>query len=309
MVKVSYVCPIYNKSTYLKKVLNSIKNQSGSFEKEYIFIDDGSYDSSYQNLEKITKNWKNIKIFRQKNKGPAIATQRGIDNSSGDFIKLVGGDDIMKPNCTSLLLKTIEKKKSVAAFSKYSLVENFKKLNSKKNNELINFRYIENPIEQTVVSNFSGTTPTLYDHSALKKSGGCNKSIFIEDFSLVLGLSKIGNFAFIDNVTSFGPKDDKDRIMNSKKTQLIHDYNAALYYFLKKNSDLSLKIKKKACKKSLGRADKWARRNSKTGSLNKMFYLKILLSFKQIDYLHFIRESCLFFYDKIQKDEIRYKIK
>ncbi len=63
MVKVSYVCPIYNKSTYLKKVLNSIKNQSGSFEKEYIFIDDGSYDSSYQNLEKITKNWKNIKIF------------------------------------------------------------------------------------------------------------------------------------------------------------------------------------------------------------------------------------------------------
>ena len=60
------------------------------------------------------------------------------------------------------------------------------------------------------------------------------KKNFIEDFSLVLGLSKYGSFSFIDNITSFGPKDDNTRIMIGKKNQLIHDYNAALYYFLKK---------------------------------------------------------------------------
>ena len=46
MVKISFVCPIFNKSEYLEEVLNSIKTQVGSFEKEYIFIDDGSHDSS-----------------------------------------------------------------------------------------------------------------------------------------------------------------------------------------------------------------------------------------------------------------------
>ena len=94
MVKVSYVCPIYNKSQYLKDVTYSIKNQVGEFEKEYIFVDDGSNDNSISYLQKYTKDWRNIKILSQSNFGPAIATQRGIDAANGDYIKLVCGDDI-----------------------------------------------------------------------------------------------------------------------------------------------------------------------------------------------------------------------
>ena len=110
MVKVSFVCPIYNKSSYINKVLRSIKKQNGSYEKEYIFINDGSEDSSLSKLKKITKKWSNVKILNQHNLGPANATQKGIDLSTGDYIKLVGGDDIMTPDCTSILLKAIKKK-------------------------------------------------------------------------------------------------------------------------------------------------------------------------------------------------------
>ena len=56
--------------------------------------------------------------------------------------------------------------------------------------------------------------------------------LFIEDFSLVLGISKFGSFSFIDNVTSCGLSEDPNRIMMGMQTQLIHDFNAALYYFL-----------------------------------------------------------------------------
>ena len=42
MPKISFVCPIFNKEKYLPYVLNSIKKQEGDFEKEYIFINDGS---------------------------------------------------------------------------------------------------------------------------------------------------------------------------------------------------------------------------------------------------------------------------
>ena len=90
--------------------------------------------------------------------------------------------------CTLTLLEVIKKKKSVAAFSKYSLVKKFNNISYSKNNKLKNFRILSNPLIQTIKSNFSGTTPTLYEHDAIKKSGGCNKKIFIEDFSLVLGL-------------------------------------------------------------------------------------------------------------------------
>ena len=42
MVKISYVCPIFNKQNYIKQVLSALKNQQGSFEREFIFINDGS---------------------------------------------------------------------------------------------------------------------------------------------------------------------------------------------------------------------------------------------------------------------------
>ena len=307
MLKVSFVCPIFNKEKYLPAVLDALKNQKGQFKKEYIFVNDGSSDNSLACLKSITKKWKNIKIISQTNKGPASATQRAIDLSTGDYIKLLGGDDVMSENCTKILLEVITKNKNVAVFSRYKLVKNYKTIKFKNDNKLLNLKIIENPILETVKSSFSGTTPTLYDHDSIKISGGCNQKIFIEDFSLALALSTLGSFTFINNITSYGPLEDKNRIMNKKKTQLLHDYNAALFYFLKKNKNMSTKIKKIACKKALGRTYNWCKRNKKFNFLNKMLLLKILLTFGRNDYEELIKESCTFFYDKVQKDEIRYK--
>ena len=208
MVKVSFVCPVFNKQKYLKDVINSIKNQKGEFDKEFIFINDGSTDLSLKYLKKFSKNLKKVKIIDQSNRGPAVATQKGIESSSGDFLKLVGGDDILHPDCTSLLLNTIVKNKSVGVFSRYQLVDDFNKLKFKKT-EPSNLKKINSPLLDTVKSSFSGTSPNLYCNKTVKKSGGCNTKIFVEDFSLVLGISTFGNFCFIDNVTSFGPKNDK----------------------------------------------------------------------------------------------------
>ena len=63
MSSVSFVIPVYNKSSYLDHVVKSLKNQIGDFQKEYIFIDDGSTDQSYTKLSKLTKNLKNCKIL------------------------------------------------------------------------------------------------------------------------------------------------------------------------------------------------------------------------------------------------------
>ena len=63
MVKVSFVCPIFNKEKYLPNVLNALKNQKGEFKKEYVFVNDGSQDNSLECLKSITKKWKNTKII------------------------------------------------------------------------------------------------------------------------------------------------------------------------------------------------------------------------------------------------------
>ena len=307
MVKVSFVCPVFNKQKYLKDVINSIKNQTGEFEREFIFINDGSTDLSLEYLKKFTKKLKKVKIVNQSNHGPAVATQQGIDISSGEFLKLVGGDDILHPDCTNILLNTIIKNKSVGVFSRYELVEDYKKIKF-KDCKPSNLKKIESPLLETVKSSFSGTSPNLYCNKTIKKSGGCNTKIFVEDFSLVLGISTLGNFCFIDNVTSYGPKNDNNRIMQGNKTQLIHDYNAALFYYISKEKNISKKIKKIACKKALGRAEKWGRRFKNKNSLNKMNWLKIKLFFGDENFSEIIKNSCLYFYENLNGESIRYKI-
>ena len=306
MTKISFVCPIFNKKKYINHVLSSIQRQVGSFEKEYIFINDGSTDGSLEYLKKKTQKWKNTLILTQKNRGPAIATQVGISRAKGDYIKLVGGDDIMAPYCCEILLKSILKKRSVAAFSSYKLLQSYNNI-SYETNIIQNLRFLENPLAATIASSFSGTTPNLYCNNAIQKFGGCNKKLFIEDFSLVLNLARYGSFCFIDNITSFGPKNDEGRIMNSKKTQLIHDYNAALYYFIKKNK-LNESILKIACKKSIGRSEKWYRRERRKTKFNRMSFLRICLFLGSKNYLNLIRESCIFIYQHSKKNMVRYKI-
>ena len=148
----------------------------------------------------------------------------------------------------------------------------------------------------------------MYCNKAIKKSNGCNIKIFVEDFSLVLELAKYGSFSFIENITSYGPMNDEDRIMTGKRTQLIHDYNAALFYFFKKNYEIDELIKRVACIKSLGRADKWYRRIIGKSKFNKMNFYKVLLFLGRKDYVN-LPENHVFFYKFTGKDSIRYTIK
>ncbi len=309
MTKISYICPIYNKKKYLPSVLKAIFSQIGEFKKEFIFIDDGSFDGSLDYLKKYTKQKKNIIIFTQSNKGPASATQKGLDNSSGDYIKLVGGDDVMAPNCSKILLETLKKTRSVAVFSKYKEFEKLSEIKFVNKNPKI-VRTLKSPLFETLKSNYSGTTPNLYCNKAVRKSGGCYRKLFVEDFSLVLRIAKMGTFTFIDNVTSYGPKIDENRIMIGKRNQLLHDYNATIYYYLKENKELPFIIKKMACIKCLGRSEKWVRREIKKSIFTKINYLRFKYYLEKKNELDYIKKSCEIFYKYTGKNisNIRYKI-
>ena len=202
-----------------------------------------------------------------------------------------------------------KKKQFCLVFSRYKLTKNLENINFKIERKPLNLKIIKEPTYQTVKSSFSGTSPTLYCTKTLKKSGGCNTKIFVEDFSLALRISKYGNFSFLNNITSFGPSDDKNRIMIGKKTQLIHDYNSALYYFIKENNDLNLKIKILACKKAIGRAEKWGRRIINKSFLNEMNLLKFKFFFNKNNFSNILLQTCKFFYKNSKNDSIRYMIK
>ena len=77
--------------------------------------------------------------------------------------------------------------------------------------------------------------------------------------------------------------------------------------FLKKNN-ISNEIKKIACKKALGRAEKWGRRFKKKNSFNRMNWLKLKLFLGYDNFNEIIKSSCLYFYENLDGESIRYKV-
>ena len=100
MSSVSFVIPVFNKEKYLTYVLDSLHNQTGSFKREFIFINDGSTDGSLELLKSETKDWKNCKIVSQENRGSAAATNVGIKLARNKYIKFLDADDLILYSAT-----------------------------------------------------------------------------------------------------------------------------------------------------------------------------------------------------------------
>ena len=107
MSSVSFIIPVYNKSSFLKYVIKCLKNQSGDFEREFIFVDDGSTDNSYEIISSLTKDLENTKIFRQKNLGSANATNKGIRSARMKYLKFLDADDVILSETTDALLNIL----------------------------------------------------------------------------------------------------------------------------------------------------------------------------------------------------------
>lgn len=103
MDKVSVVVPVYNKEKLLIRCIRSIEHQDYK-NIELIVINDGSTDDSLNIIKEISKEYNNIKLINQKNKGVAVARNRGIEASSGKWITFVDADDYVEEDYISNLV-------------------------------------------------------------------------------------------------------------------------------------------------------------------------------------------------------------
>lgn len=85
--------PVYNAENFLEKSIESISKQTMN-DLELICIDDGSSDGSFDYLNELKKTYPFIKIIQQENQGPGKARNKGLENSSGEYIGFLDSDDI-----------------------------------------------------------------------------------------------------------------------------------------------------------------------------------------------------------------------
>ncbi|MBC8415577.1 MAG: glycosyltransferase family 2 protein [Candidatus Cloacimonetes bacterium] len=109
-MKLSFVIPVYNEDQSLKQLYAEIIENTSNMKYEIIFVDDGSTDSSFEIMQELAKEDKNVKIIRfRKNFGKAAGLQSGFDAVTGDIIFTMDAD--LQDDATEIpsFIKKLEK--------------------------------------------------------------------------------------------------------------------------------------------------------------------------------------------------------
>ncbi len=110
MTEISIVIPIFNEEENIQILYSELNKILEELKKDYeiIFVDDGSNDRSFEILEKIHNEDKNVKIIKfRKNFGQTAAISAGFEKAKGEVVITMDADLQNDPNDIPCLLEKI----------------------------------------------------------------------------------------------------------------------------------------------------------------------------------------------------------
>lgn len=99
---ISIIIPVYNVEQFLRDCLNSVVAQTYT-NYEVVCVNDGSTDGSLAILTEYQKNYKQINVFKQENKGLSAARNTGLQKAKGDYIFFLDSDDWIESTALEIL--------------------------------------------------------------------------------------------------------------------------------------------------------------------------------------------------------------
>jgi len=116
MASISIIIPSFNHARYITAAIESVLDQTIG-DLELVVIDDGSVDGTPQILSKIQDP--RMKVFFQENQGAHAAINRGIQNSTGNYVGILNSDDVYSRTRLERLLSMLEEDGSMGVVGSY----------------------------------------------------------------------------------------------------------------------------------------------------------------------------------------------
>lgn len=121
-LKVSFIIAAYNEEFFIKECIESCLNQKYS-NIEICVTDDGSNDNTWRILEGLAVDSR-IKINKfKKNKGKVAAFNSSFSMATGNYIAIIGADDVNFPDRITLQVRHIEETQADLVWGGFEIVD------------------------------------------------------------------------------------------------------------------------------------------------------------------------------------------
>ena len=284
-LKVSVIIPVYNGGKYISHAIESVLSQTYK-EMEIIVVDDGSADrtaeivKSYQQTHDLIDRRKNLIYIYQKNQGTAAARNKGIVNSTGEYIALLDYDDIWEPEKIELQIKyMIEHQEVGMVHSDAGFID--------KDGNLIDdmkrpkgFTVYGRCFKELFIQNKIRASTAVIRSSCLDKIGLFDENIrYCEDLDLWLRLSREFSIGYVNQILCYYRLHDSN--MTHNKVEHLICRNKMFNKILKIYPDAWSIVGESNVKKTIfDNVYRIANLSYDSGNYKKAFlyYLKALLS-------------------------------
>ena len=272
-IDVSYVVTAYNKASFVIGMIDSLRRQGDQARAEYIFVDDGSTDGSGEKIAEAARDLPRVTIIRQANAGPAPATNVGVRAARGRYVKLLDADDLLIGGITPLLCAELDRvqgdliKGELATYRVGDVAPEATTLGT--------VRVLDDALSTVIATGIANTSGTLFRRSAFVAAGGCDETVFVQDFSFFLRMARRGRYLLTDVPVACIPETADGRV-SGLHGQTLHDVNRVLLNYVTADPGLSAMYKCLAMRRAAGRTWKWARRLRGAGLFSKPFLVHLV---------------------------------
>ena len=211
-MKISILTPTYNRKKLLKRLYNSLlENSKYEVDIEWLIMDDGSTDNTKEVVKEfIEENKIEIKYYKQENKGKMSAINKLVTETTGDLIIDCDSDDYFTNNAFEIIKEEYNKYKNEENI--YGLC--FLKYNQNNNN---------------MGNEFKNIKTTMFDLYFKEGETGEKAIVFFSNIRKKYKHELEHNERFVTEARMYHKMDEKYKIICINKPVMICEYQEEGY--------------------------------------------------------------------------------